>query len=88
MAHNCTGIMGYRNGVRSLRVFADDRGSLEAFKALWGYAYGGYPSRASADRYTGKDHAVRWLCLVYRSYLHVTMDCKEEGEAFLARLGI
>jgi hypothetical protein len=50
-------------------IYNSKEESYEAFKIIWTKVYGGgYPTRAQAERWTGKDRVDNWLRIVNQYY--------------------
>ena len=66
--NNCHGIMQWHKGIRSPRHFKTTEDSFIAFKEIWAKSYKRYPDISLARKWTGNDHAQRWLNTVNQYY--------------------
>lgn len=69
---NCFGIMRFwiEKGVRkrTAKTYKSHEEGFADFKRIWSKSYGGFPTMAMAEKWTGKDNARRWLNNVTKYY--------------------
>ncbi len=86
--NNCFGIMTWKSGTRSPRVFKTQSDSFVAFKAIWSKSYKRMPDMALAAKWTGNDHATTWLCHVYTYYNGVKTLTDDKCSEYLTTIGV
>lgn len=66
--NNAFGIMTWERGFREGRTYEKCEDSYVDFKQIWSDYYGEFPTRAMAERWTGKDSVDTWLKSVKQYY--------------------